>query len=184
MRDLAEVLRRYYQELHPEKHWIENERENSEWGQLAELLFSEYLLQFKVPNLYGFPSFSERLGIQPFDFFVPYLGSIEVKAVLPDDAPPPKRRWQLLVKKSEWHKSDYVVAVKFLDLNKEHARFVGWLPGSEVEKLPTKEYQAESYAAPLAELKPFSELHDKVLKVRDALPKPKTWSEVRDLPTR
>jgi hypothetical protein len=85
------------------------------------------------------------------------------------------------VKKSEWHKSDFVVAVIFLDLIKEHPRFAGWLHGNEVEKLPPTEYQAESYSKPLAELRPFQEFHELLLKARDALPKPKPWSEVRDL---
>src|SRR5207249_7152840 len=108
----------------------QGERVNTFWGMLGELVFGGYLYQYNVPNVYNNPIYQEKVGMKQYDFLIPHFGTVEVKGIGPE---PNKRN--LLVKVSEWKKSEYVVAVKFD--SEEHGRLAGWLTGREAENLPS-----------------------------------------------
>lgn len=107
--------------------------------------------------------------VSPGDFVIPEFGSIEIKTEQP-------RANYLVIKRSEWA---YVVAknlvptyVLALRINRQETRvkLCGYLLGSEVAKLPHNDYICPitpCHCKRLDELRPYSELEEKLLKFRD-----------------
>ncbi len=156
------MLARYRAPNAESKHWKEDESEYAPWGMVAELVFGCYLYQFEIPSVYNNLIFQRPLGQKQYDFFIPRVGSIEMKAI-----PPGPAKRHLFVKVSEWKKPDYVVAVKFD--SKEHGRLSGWLTGKEVENLPRETWLAESFSAWLDQLRLFGEFHELLLRAKQGM---------------
>ena len=128
------------------------------YGQLGEVVFSEYLLNHKIGHLTQ-KGFQTERPTDDYDFKVGDK-TIDVKTITGD--PHDKH---LVVKKSKFdngYRSDYYVAIS-IDEKCSLAFICGWLSKEDVKMLPAKSFVLYNYYARLTELR---EIHDliKVLK--------------------
>jgi hypothetical protein len=112
-----------------ERHWTENEERTNYIGLLGEKCFELTLQQIEVPYVRNDPLVDITNEYhKPYDFRVPFIETIEVKTV---DFQSNQTR--MLVKKAEYHNSDYYLAIKLLDQEPTKAMFMGYAAGEEVQ---------------------------------------------------
>ena len=114
------------------KHWTKKERENTRIGLCGQKAFELMLQLMEVPYVPNDPIIDQRLQ-KDYDFKIPTLGKIEVKTF---------KHYckKVLVKVSEWHGDQYLIAWKMRELPNEEfgsLRMIGWLTKEEVEATPT-----------------------------------------------
>jgi len=123
----AQFFLERYKETPKEIHWIEGGERNNYIGMMGHKCFDLTLTQYEIPKVPNDPAV-KWLWKRPYDFWIPKVGTIEVKTI--DYQPNLKR---LIIKKSEWHKCDWVVAVKLLDKLPTKVKIVGVATKEEVE---------------------------------------------------
>jgi len=96
-------------------------------GLLGQKIFEITLQQFEIPYIPNDPVINWT-STKKYDFRVPHVGTIEVKT---RESEPYKT--DVLVKCSEWHRSDYLVALKLNDPKPETATIAGYATCQEVE---------------------------------------------------
>ena len=144
----ARILIERYKNIKVGENWHDDEEtEDLVYGMLAELAFADMLYELGIASLYNHVIFQEWVGTKPFDFWIPSVGTLEVKAVLPGE-----KRYHFLIKKSGWHRSDYAVCLKFE--SETQCRIIGYLTRKEVEALPLLKFgkEADAYGIELGEL--------------------------------
>jgi len=130
------------------ENWHDDEElEMNVYGMLAEFAIADLLYELGIASLYNDVIFQDLVGKKPFDFWIPGVGTLEVKAVLPGE-----RRFRFLIKKDKWSGSDYAVCVKFE--SETRCRIIGYLTREEVEGLPLLKFgkEADAYGIELGEL--------------------------------
>jgi hypothetical protein len=145
----------------PNRHWEEDEAPNSFTGFLGQKLFDIILQQYNVPNDRNDPIIENWYYEKPYDFIIPNFGTIEVKTF-------GYGRRKVLIKKSEWHGNDYIVAFRFMDRQPKKVEMMGWLTKDEVEHLLISKKgeeidgicytpKADAYTADFNQLRPAEE---------------------------
>jgi hypothetical protein len=120
------ILARY--EENPLNHFkSNNERENARLGLCGQKAFELLLQLLEVPYVPNDPIIDQRLQ-KDYDFIVPTLGKIEVKT---------EKHYakKVLVKISEWHHDDYLVAWQ-MNQAETHLNMIGWQTKAQVEAHP------------------------------------------------
>jgi hypothetical protein len=117
-----------YKEAAEDLHWPEEDERKNYIGMMGHKCFDLTLTQFEIPKVPNDPVV-KWLWKRPYDFWIPKVGTVEVKTV--DYQPNMKR---LIIKESEWHKCDWVVGVKLLDKLPTKVKIVGVAHKDEVEK--------------------------------------------------
>ncbi len=141
----ARLHAQFYLERYREgfdKHWSHNEERSTYVGLVGQKCFDVLLQQLEVSAIHNDPVIDWR-GKKTYDFKVHGLGTVEVKCF-------DYYCEMLLVKLSEWHRSDYLVAYKFEDKEPTEVTMSGYLTGKEVESLPIAK-QGEKKFSKLAE---------------------------------
>jgi hypothetical protein len=137
------------------------EIEDRRVGVIGQFAFQSLLQEWRIPYLTDYPLFRFREHRLFVDFIVPGFGSIEVKSF-------PRYAERFIVKKRLWDATlktpDYVVAIRVV--SDSMCKIEGWLPGSEVAKLPYDPkvcpYE-ECYQTRFENLRRFRELLPKLL---------------------
>ena len=140
-KDKTERLMKRYETEKIEREWKPKQKETMFYGLLGEQLFRATLYQLKIDYQYTEPLYPHELR-RPHDFEVSGK-TIQVKTIQPTE-----RYKNLVVKVSEWTKSDIVVAIKLLDKELNHAQIVGFLYGKEVEDQPIAENEYPCFYEP------------------------------------
>jgi hypothetical protein len=109
-------------------HWPENEKRANYVGLIGHKCFELTLQQCEIPYIPNDPTIDWR-GMKSYDFRVPSVGTIEIKTVDFEE-----RQKRLLIKCSEWHDSDFVLAVKLIDELPTRAKFFGYATCEEVKR--------------------------------------------------
>jgi hypothetical protein len=109
------------------KHWKTSEMKNVAIGIAGQKAFDMLLSTMKIPRDSNDPLLDQRLQ-KDYDFLIPAIGKIEVKTI-------DHYCRKILVKISEWHGNDYLVAWQF---NEEQTKIkmIGWLTRKQVEAYP------------------------------------------------
>jgi len=145
------ILARY--EQNQLNHFKSNdERENARVGLCGQKAFELLLQLLEVPYIPNDPVIDQRLQ-KDYDFLIPTLGKIEVKTEF-------HYARKVLVKLSEWHHDDYLVAWQ-MNESETHLNMIGWQTKAQVEAHPiTKKGKtkynpkADDYIIDIAELNP------------------------------
>ena len=114
------------------KHWIEKERANTRLGLCGELAFKLLLEFLEVPSVHNSPVIDQRLT-KDYDFKIPTLGKIEIKTFKAYCR-------KVLVKVSEWHGNEYLVAWRLNEPPEQqfgNLQMLGWLTKEDIENTPT-----------------------------------------------
>jgi hypothetical protein len=155
-----------YKEVPEDIHWPEEDERKNYIGMIGHKCFDLTLTQFEIAKVPNDPV-AKWLWKRPYDFWIPKVGTIEVKTV--DYQPNMKR---LIIKKSEWHKCDWVVAVKLLDELPRKVKIVGVATKKEVQNdfAFTKEgefpcFKASCYWKLLEDLTPAIPFFDTIQEV-------------------
>jgi hypothetical protein len=145
------ILSRY--EANPLNHFkTQDERENVRLGLRGQKAFELLLQLLEVPYVPNDPVVDQRLQ-KSYDFLIPALGKIEVKT---------EKHYarKVLVKVSEWHHDDYLVAWQ-MHKDGAHLTLIGWLTRKQVEAHPKTPKGAtkynpytDSYIIDISELNP------------------------------
>mgnify|MGYP001083488238 CR=1 FL=1 len=139
-----------------QKSWTEKRERNNYIGLIGQCCFEFTLQQIEIPYVYNHPAIDWR-GKKKYDFRIPYVETIEIKTV---DYQPNQQR--LLIKCSEWHNSDFVLALKLSDKHPTKVKFIGYATKQEVNKFTYAENEFPCYESPclwqfLTTLHPASE---------------------------
>jgi len=127
--DIVHLYTKFFLKRYAEgkgEHWDKNDFNNVFNGMLGQKAFEIMLQQFNIAYIPNDPTIDWR-GKMDFDFFIPKLGTIEVKTFH-------HRCYYTLVKKSEWHDNDFLVVFQTIK-ERPALKLMGWLYGSEVPKL-------------------------------------------------
>lgn len=108
-------------------HWTEIEERNNYIGLLGQKCFEVTLQQLEIPSVYNDPTIDWR-GKKNYDFRIPHVGKIEVKTV---DWKANQQR--LIIKRIEWHSSEFCFALKLLDQKPTRVQFMGYATCKEVD---------------------------------------------------
>jgi len=119
-------------------------KEQVEQGVIGQELFSGFLLQYKIANVYANPLYEDMTMRQKegkhFDFFVPHMPEgkriISVKTTSED---PKDKKFLANVESWENEIHDIAVAIKIDSLSAHRAHIAGWLDSADVESLPTQD---------------------------------------------
>lgn len=119
-------IQRYKSET--SEHWEKDEERKDYMGLLGEKIFDILLQELCIPSDRNDPVIDWR-SIKDYDFYISEIGKIEVKTF---------DYWcrKVLIKKSEWHGSDYVIVFQFQDALPKEVNLKGWLTKEQVESLP------------------------------------------------
>ena len=115
----------------PDIHWTPKQWRNAYVGMVGHKCFEVILQQFEIPYVPNDPAIRDWWS-RKYDFLVPPLGRIEVKAF-------DHHCKYALFKLSEWHGCNYAVVFRFCDPEPKNVNLEGWLTGAEVENLPIAE---------------------------------------------
>jgi hypothetical protein len=110
------------------KHWSENQKRTVYVGMIGQKIFHVICQQIGVPTDVNDATIDWRTK-KPYDFFIPMLGTIEVKCY-------DHYTSKVLIKVSEWHDNDFLVVFKFRDKQPSRVDMMGWLTKNQVEALP------------------------------------------------
>jgi len=140
-------------------HWTANEESTNRLGLIGHKAFEITLQQLEVPYVHNDPAIDWR-GKKSYDFKIPCLGTVEIKTV---DYKSNQQR--LLIKKTEWHNSDYVLAIKLSDKTPTVLRFVGYATMEDVENFNVADGKSPCPNAPclwefLEDIRPANEFFD------------------------
>jgi len=123
-------------------HWQEDQEDKNFFGYLGQKIFESILLELKIPHLHADPLYRDfkvfrSLKMRPFDFYIPELGTFEVKAT-----PPGEKYTRFLANVRRWQreKGEYAVAIKTDSIESKEAHLCGYLYGYEVEQLPIRDF--------------------------------------------
>jgi hypothetical protein len=108
-------------------HWPEEDERKNYIGMIGHKCFDLTLTQFEIPKVPNDPVVMWTWN-RPYDFNVPEFGTVEVKTI---DFQLNQKR--LIIRESNWHKCDWVVAVKLLDALPTKVKIVGAATKEEVE---------------------------------------------------
>lgn len=125
----TELLMRRYEEEGIQRDWDVKDEKSIFYGLLGEDIFKATLYQLHVAHLHTHALYPHKMR-SPHDFEANGK-TIQVKTIRFGE-----RYRNLVIKKKEWTHSDIVVPIKLVDETPERAYIVGFLTGSEVEKLP------------------------------------------------
>jgi hypothetical protein len=146
--------------------WTYNRKRNNYIGLIGQKCFEITLQQMEIPYIHNDPAIDWR-GKKNYDFRIPNIETIEIKSV-------DYKSWQerLLVKCSEWHGSDFVLAVKLYDEQPTRLQFVGYATKQEVQKFNYAENENPCKESPcyweyLKNLHPASEFFSLLIKKTD-----------------
>ncbi len=111
-------------------------------GVIGELAFQGLLYYYEIASVRNISYHREEADRRPYDFETP-IGTVEVKTASHE---PFKR--QLQINKMRWSKSksEIVASMKLDNDSGDRVSLMGWIYGSDVEKLPTRfEGKDEAY---------------------------------------
>jgi len=186
--ETVEWARRYAEvflkRLNEEGDRWKNQERNNFIGMIGHKCFELTLQQLEIPYAPNDPILDWRTT-KNYDFRIPFIGKIEVKT-----ADWPENHIRILIKKREWHGSQYAFGIKVLNEKPTQARFYGYATKEEVEGNSNTQYDFEDalegtapwsindacYWKPLSELHPASEFFH-MLQTKTA----KCWKSVFDL---
>ena len=101
---------------------------NNYIGMIGQKCFEIVLQQHDIPYVPNDPVIDWRES-KKYDFLIPLVGTIEVKTI---DCK--ENQTRLLIKCSEWHNSDYCVALKLQDALPSKVWIMGYAEGKDVPK--------------------------------------------------
>ena len=127
-REEAQLWIERWKHRHPSRHWTEGEERNIFVGILGQMILKIVFQQFEIFHVYNEPIIEEFWRTKSYDFKT-LIGTIEVKTV---DYHANQKR--VIIKREEWHGSDYVIAVKLLDKKPTKAILCGYATKNDVEK--------------------------------------------------
>ncbi|NLB74855.1 MAG: hypothetical protein GX799_00085 [Crenarchaeota archaeon] len=117
-------LQRWNSGTHP--HWKTGEENNNRLGLIGHKCFEVALQELEVPYVSNDPTIDWR-SKKAYDFRIPGVGTVEIKTV---DFKTNLQR--LIIKRSEWHDSDFVLALKVADEKPTSLQFVGYATREDV----------------------------------------------------
>lgn len=139
---------RFLMEIIPQRTKKRIEKEKGEMGLIGQELFNGFLLQYKIPNVYGNPLYEDKRMRQwkgkHFDFFIPHMPEnkkfISVKTV-----PEGSRAVRFMANVESWKNEihDIVVAIKIESKKRYEGYIAGWLDAKVVETLPIGNWDKE-----------------------------------------
>jgi len=120
-------------------------KEKSEQGFIGQELFSGFLLQFNIPNVYANPIYEDmkirQIEGKHFDFIVPHMPKGK-KIISIKTTPEGSNCVRFMANVESWKDEihDIVIAIKIDSLSDYRAHVVGWLESSVVESLPKHDF--------------------------------------------
>jgi hypothetical protein len=132
-------------ELMPERTQKFIEKEKGEQGFIGQELFSGFLLQFKIPNVYANPLYEDMKIRQKegkhFDFIVPHMPKGK-KIISIKTTPEGSKKVRFMANVKSWKDEvhDIAVAIKIDSLKDRKAHIGGWLDAKTVETLPINDF--------------------------------------------
>lgn len=151
-------IRRYKKQGY---HWKRNEERTTYVGLLGQKIFDLVLTQAGIAKDVNDPTV-EWAREKPYDFYIPEVGTVEIKCF-------DHYCKKVLVKVSEWHNTDYMIAMKLGNREATDVYLMGYLTGEQVNKLPiskkgetwedgtTYTPNADAYITDFADLKDIEE---------------------------
>ncbi len=124
----AKFFLKRWKKTNSAQHWTQNETRNNYVGLIGQLCFELTLAQRDIPVVPNNPIVDWR-GKKNYDFKIPHIGTIEVKTT-----DYPQNHTRMMVKKAEWHNSNYVFSIKLADRLPSRVFFMGYATRHEVDK--------------------------------------------------
>jgi len=121
------------------------EKEKGEQGLIGQELFNGFLLQYKIPNVYGNALYEDpkmrQINGKHFDFIIPRMPKgkkiISVKTI-----PDKHNATRFMANVKSWNNEihDIAIAIKIDSLKDCKAYIAGWLDAKTVESLPIHDF--------------------------------------------
>jgi hypothetical protein len=107
-------------------HWTQGEARNNYVGLIGQLCFELTLAQLDIPVIPNNATVDWR-SKKDYDFKIPHVGTVEIKTT-----DYPQNHTRMMIKKAEWHDSDFAFAIKLADALPTKAWFMGYATRREI----------------------------------------------------